>query len=397
MESVFFHVDVNNAFLSWEAVHRLSTSDDLLDLRTIPSVIGGSEELRHGIVLAKSMPAKEYGIQTGEPLVSARKKCSGLLVVPSNYPIYAQKSSELITLLSEYSPNVEQFSIDEAFCDMTGTRRLFGEPLTVAEQLKNRIYQELGFTVNIGVSDNKLLAKLASDFKKPNLVHTLFSSEIQNKLWPLPVSDLLYVGKQTTQKLVSMGIHTIGQLANTDQNLLYAALKSHGITIHEFANGISTQFDKMSHSAANKGYSNSITLPRDITERTEAKLVLLSLCETVAARIRTDHAYIQVVAVTILDFNFHSMSKQRILCSATDVTKLIYDTACTLFDELWNQVPIRLLSVSTAKATEHGTHQYSFFEKDDHEKLSKLDSAIDSIRNKYGKSAVQRASFIDKS
>ena len=394
MESVFFHVDVNNAFLSWEAVHRLSINEDSFDLRTVPSVIGGSEELRHGIVLAKSMPAKEYGIQTGEPLVSARRKCSGLLVVPSNYPIYAQKSKELLQLLAEYSPEVEQFSIDEAFCNMTGTRRLFGEPVTVANRLKTRVFQELGFTVNIGISSNRLLAKIASDFKKPDRVHTLFPSEIPEKLWPLSVSNLLYVGKQTEQKLASMGIHTIGQLARTDQRLLYSALKSHGMTIHEFANGNSTQFDKMRHTNANKGYSNSITLPKDITDSAAAKLILLSLCETVAARIRNDHAFIQVVSVSIVDYNFHNTSKQRILNSPTDVTKQIYDIACILFDELWNHVPIRLLSVSTSKATEYSMQQYSLFENNDNEKLSKLDTAIDSIRKKYGKESVLRASLI---
>ena len=179
MDRVIFHIDVNSAFLSWEAVYRLKILGEETDLREIASVVGGDEKKRHGIVLAKSIPAKKYGIQTGESLAEARKKCPNLTIVPPQHDLYKQCSELFIQLLREYTPCVEQYSIDEAYMDMSGTLSLHGSPVIVANAIKDRIYREFGFTVNIGVSSNKLLAKMASDFKKPNLVHTLFPDEIE--------------------------------------------------------------------------------------------------------------------------------------------------------------------------------------------------------------------------
>lgn len=396
MEKIFYHIDVNSAFLSWEAVYRLKQCGDKVDLRDIPSVVGGSEENRHGIVLAKSIPAKKYNITTGEPLMAARKKCPNLVVVPPNYSMYVEASKALISLLNEYSPDVQQYSIDEAFCDMTGTAKLFGSPVETANMMRERIHKELGFTVNIGISSNKLLAKMASDFKKPNRVHTLFPNEIQEKFWPLPVSDLFFVGRKTEQKLKLLGIKTIGDIANTDKQILHYHLKSHGDMIWEFAHGIGDKMDKVTLHSVNKGYGNSLTIPFDVVDAETAKLVMLSLTETVGSRIRADKAFISVVSVSIVDCDFNYYSKQMTLDSATDITKQIYDAACRLFDMLWDGSPIRQLGVHTSKATSKSMYQYSLFDKQDIDKLSKLDDAIDSIRKRYGEDSIIRASFLDK-
>ena len=396
MAPVIFHIDVNSAFLSWEATYRIRALGETTDLRQIPCVVGGSEEARHGIVLAKSEPAKKYGIITGEPLVDARRKCPNLVTVAPRFPIYVEYSNRLMKLLEDYSPDICQYSIDESFVDMTGTTALFGPPIEAANKIKDRIADELGFTVNIGISTNRLLAKMASDFKKPNLVHTLFPEEVPTKMWPLPVSELFFVGRQTARKLHSLGIFTIGDLANTDRNIIRANLKSHGDTIWEFANGIGDAMETVAHkdTPTNKGYSNETTMPFDVTDANTAKAVLLSLSETVASRIRADKSYVSVVAVHIVDSEFNQHSRQVTLNTATNVTNVIYDQVCALFDQLWKGEPIRLLGVATSKATQEHLQQYSLFDSQKLEKLTKLDSALDSIRGKYGDSAIKRASLI---
>ena len=391
---LIFHIDVNSAFLSWEASYRVNTLGEEEDLRLIPSAVGGDIERRHGIVLAKSTPAKKYKITTGEPLVNALKKCPNLVIVPPNFDLYVKCSSELMKLLKEYAPEVEQYSIDEAFCNMTGTSMLYGSPVEFANKLKDIIKNELKFTVNIGISSNKILAKMASDFEKPDKVHTLFPNEISTKLWPLPVEDLFYVGRSTAQKLRKLGISTIGELADTDPEILRFHFKKHGEVIYNYANGIdNTPFER--EPVKNKGYGNSITLSADLTDAKIAKQIILSLCETVAARIRADKAYIGVVSVSIVNFEFSHSSRQITLDSPTKVTEKIYETACMLFDNLWDNTPIRLLGVSTSHATDTAFEQYNMFDMDRFEKLSKLNNAIDSIRNKYGEDSVQRASFIN--
>jgi len=399
VKPVIFHIDVNSAFLSWEATYRMRELGETEDLRQLPVVVGGSEESRHGIVLAKSESAKKFGIVTGEPLVDARRKCPGLRTVPANFPVYVRYSNALQELLKDYSPDIEQYSIDESFVDMTGTSQLFGPPLEAAHKIKDRVEKELGFTVNVGISNNKLLAKMASDFKKPNLVHTLFPDEIETKMWPLPVSELFFVGRQTAKRLYSLGIFTIGDLAKTDKKIIHDNLKSHGDVIWEFANGISDSMDKVANkdaTPANRSYSNETTIAFDVTDAHTAKAILLSLTETVATRIRADHSYISVISVYMVDNEFKHTSRQATLTSSTNVTDEIYDYVCKLFDQLWTGNPIRLLGVHTSKATTEQHRQYSLFEEKNVEKLSKLDSAIDAIRSKYGEDSVKRASFVKK-
>lgn len=400
METVIFHIDVNSAFLSWEAAYRIRELGETEDLRLIPCVVGGSEESRHGIVLAKSESAKQYGVVTGEPLVDARRKCPGLKTVPSNFPIYVKYSNAMMKILEDYTPDVEQYSIDESFLDMTGTQKLFGPPIEAAHKIKDRIYEELGFTVNVGISTNKLLAKMASDFKKPNLVHTLFPEEVPTKMWPLPVSDLFFVGRQTTKRLHALGIFTIGDLAKTDKKIIHDNLKGHGDVIWEFSNGIGDSMEDVANKnrkPANKGYSNETTLAFDVTDASLAKEILLSLTETVATRVRADKSYISVISVYFVDNEFRHTSRQMTLGSATNVTNEIYAHVCQLFDQLWNGNPIRLLGVQTSKATQESHRQYSLFEKQNVEKLAKLDSAVDAIRNKYGDGSVVRGSLLNES
>lgn len=394
-EPIIYHIDVNSAFLSWEAAYRLEQDKNAPDIRTFPSVIGGNEEMRHGIVLAKSPSARRYGIQTGEPLVQARRKCPDLKVYPPHFELYVERSGQFMELLRRYAPDVEAYSIDEAFCDMTGTAGLYGDPVAFAHKLKDMIREELHFTVNIGVSRNRLLAKMASDFEKPDKVHTLFPDEIAAKLWPLPIEDLFFVGKSTAKKLRSIGITTIGELAQADHNMIVSVFKSHGDTIWNYANGIEST--ELTHTApATKGYGNSLTIHFDVTDSDTAKRVLLSLCETVGARIRAAGAYISVVQVQIVDNEFHHTSHQTTLPSSTNVTEKIYECACQLFDAAWDHSPIRLLGVSTSKATTESYEQYNLFDMERNEKLSKLNLAVDKIRTRYGEDAIKRACFVEK-
>ena len=395
-EKIIYHIDVNSAFLSWSAIERLRTGHET-DLRTIPAVVGGSEESRHGIVLAKSIPAKKYGIETGEPLIKARQKCEGLVVVPPDYELYVRNSRALMEILHTYAPFVQQYSIDEAFVDMTGTVALYGRPMIFAECLKNLIKRELGFTVNIGVGHNRIMAKMASDFKKPDRVHSLFPWEIKSKMWPLPVRDLFYVGSATERKLHTLGIRTIGQLAQSDPHLIRSHLKKHGLMIWQFANGIELDTDIVfagMEQPANKGYGNGMTVPRDVTTREGAHMVILSLCETIGARMRADKAMIRVVAVSITDYEFHHVSRQMTLLSTTDITLQIYEAACKVFDQLWDGSPIRQLTVHTAQATQSSVRQYNLFDGYRYDKQEKLDVAIDEIRGRFGEDAVIRARFI---
>ena len=392
---IIFHIDVNSAFLSWEASYRINMLGDTKDLRDIPSVVGGNEKNRHGIVLAKSIPAKKYQIQTGEPLVSARNKCPNLTIVPPNYELYVTSSKAFMRILREFSPNVEQYSIDEAYCDMTGTMNLYGSPIAAATFLKDKIDKELGFTVNVGCSSNKLLAKMASDFKKPNRVHSLFPEEISKKMWPLPVRDLFFVGRSTEKKLHTLGIHTIKELAQTDPDTLKRHLKKQGELIYRYANGL--DFTPLVNTAPpNKGYGNSITISHDVTDASSAKMVLLSLSETVGTRLRSDNVQASCVSVSVTDCEFSHGSHQKNILTATNVTNEIYTVACELFDELWDKrTPVRKLGVHTSKLSQGSFRQYNLFDMYRYDKLEKLDSAVDQIRERYGEDSVKRACFLD--
>jgi len=394
MDRLIFHIDVNSAFLSWEAVYRLHILGEKTDLRQIPSAVGGDVKKRHGIILARSLPAKQYGVRTGDTLADALRLCPELVVVPPHYDLYEACSKALMELLKEYSPCVEQYSVDEAFCDMTGTAHLYGSPVAAANLMKDRILKELGFTVNIGISTNKVLAKMASDFKKPNLVHTLFPDEIESKLWGLPVDELFYVGHATKRKLHALGIHTIGELAKTDLDILRAHFKKFGQVIYAFANGIDMSVVS-DEPPKNKGYGNSTTIAFDVDRPDTAKMILLSLAETVCTRLRADNAMATVVAVGIVNNEFKHETHQMTLFSPTNITNEVHRAACILFDELWDGSPIRKLGIHTGKVVYGGAErQMNLFDLDRYERFIKLDRAVDMVRERYGEDSIMRAVFL---
>lgn len=396
LKNTIFHIDVNSAFLSWEAVYRLAHKGGTLDLREVPSAVGGDITLRHGIILAKSIPAKNYGIKTGESIPEAKKKCPNLMLVPPNYGLYEECSAAFMEILRDYSDTVEQYSIDEAYIDMTTSCHLFGTPEETAVQIKDRIREELGFTVNVGVSDNKLLAKMASDFKKPDLVHTLYRKEIKEKMWPLPVSEMFFVGRATAKKLFSMGIKSIGELAAADPAWLKAVLKKQGEIIWGFANGIDLS-PVLAQPAPNKGYGNSTTVPFDVTDTETAYKVLLALSETVGNRLRADGVKIQVVSVGIRYSDLSYYSHQKVLDNPTDLNVEICSAARGLFSELWNGRPIRHLGVHTSRAcAEDSGRQLGFFDEVDYEKFAAMDRMVDSLRGRFGIDVVKRAVFLNQ-
>lgn len=387
---IIFHIDVNSAYLSWEAVYRLQHGAQV-DLRTIPSAVGGDATTRHGIILAKSIPTKPFKIQTGESLYSARLKCPDLVVVPPRYHIYMQCSKTMVSILEEYSPSIQQFSIDEVFLDYTNMEPHWGQPIDAAHRIKDRIKDELGFTINIGISCNKLLAKMASDFNKPDNVHTLFPHEIREKMWPLPVEDLFMVGRATTSKLHKKGIFTIGELATMDPELLSQWFKSHGRLIWKLANGI--EDSPVREDFPIKGLGNSATLPFDAKDRKTGHRALLSLTETVTMRLRDIRKSAGVLSVSIKDQDFKSCSRQRKLDVPTYSTNILYQNACQLFDELWEGQPLRHLGVRASELYSDDLYQLSFFEADI-ERQRALDTAIDEIRAQYGCDSIMRSCFL---
>ncbi|MFV0364234.1 MAG: DNA polymerase IV [Suipraeoptans sp.] len=400
MESLYnrivFHIDVNSAFLSWEAAYRLYHLGGRLDIRKIPSAISGNKEARHGIILAKSIPAKKYGIQTGMSISDAIKKCPNLYCAPPNYGLYQKCSEAFMSILKEYSDTVEQYSIDESFVDMSGSWKLFGQsPYEVAVKLKDRINNELGFTVNIGISSNKLLAKMAGELHKPDNAETLFLNEIKDKLWPLHVSELFYVGRATTKKLLAIGISTIGELANADPHMLKLMFGKHGEVIWGFANGIDAAKIEI-FVPEQKGYGNSTTIAFDVVDAETAKKVLLALSETVSRRLRADDVKAEVIAVGVKSYDLSYKSHQMVIPTSTNITTEIYHYSCRLFDELWEGVPIRHLGIHTSRIKD-GTdfRQMNLFDTYDYVKLEMLDKTIDTVRTRFGLDQIKRATFVD--
>lgn len=392
---IIFHIDVNSAFLSWSAADRIEKGD-LIDLRKIPSVIGGDESNRRGVVLAKSIPAKRYGIVTGESLFSARKKYPELIVVKPSFELYEQCSSKMMNTLKEYTPLIEKFSIDECFLDVTSHYRYSINPVDLAVKIKDRVKRELGFTVNVGISSNKLLAKMASDFKKPDKVHTLYKHEIKDKMWPLAVGELFMVGKKTVPKLNNLNIYTIGDLAKYDLDILIEKFKSKGIMMWRFANGIDEA--KVGAVSEMKGISNSITLASDIVNREKAHEIISSLCESTSARLRKLKKCCLCITVSIRSGDFSDYSHQKKLNTASDCTDKIKIVAKELFDEIWKGEPIRLIGIALTNLCSEQVQQISLFDSnyDKAEKQRKLDKTIDYLKDKYGEKSIVRSANLCK-
>ena len=388
MQRIIFHVDVNSAFLSWEAAKRVREGEQ--DIRLIPAAIGGDRDKRTGVILAKSIPAKKYGVTTGEPVAMALRKCPDLFLAKPDFRLYERNSRAFMDICRKYAPAVEKYSIDECFLDMAGTEKLYGDPVELARRIKDEIRDTLGFTVNIGVANNKLLAKMASDFEKPDKVHTLFPAEIPQKLWPLPVGDLLSVGRALAEKLTAARIRTIGDLARTDLAYLQ---KLTGVRtaalLHDYACRVDPS-PVLTEPEAAKCYGNSTTLEQDVTTVPQANQVLLALCDSVAARLRADGRRCLCLTVTIRGSDFKNRSHQRRLPEPSDVTQELYDCAKSLFAEFWDGRPLRLLGVTLSDLTDGQTQQLSPFPDEKRDRARKLDQAVDQLRGKFGPAAISR-------
>jgi len=397
MRKLIFHIDVNSAYLSWEAVRRVAKGEP--DLRLIPSAIGGDPEKRTGVILAKSIPAKKFKITTGEPVAIALRKCPDLVLAKPDFKLYVQNSRAFIAICKKYAPVVEQVSIDECFCDFDNTELVYPDPLELAYRIKDEIRDTLGFTVNVGVSENKLLAKMASDFEKPDKVHTLYPGEVPEKMWPLPVGELFTVGKATAERLRQARIETIGDLAHTDPALLERMFgPKMGRHLHRYANGISNS-PVLAEPEEAKGYSISTTLEDDVETAEAAYHILLALADSIAARMRADSFKAFCVAVTIRSNDFKNKSHQQKLREPTDGTNEIYQLAKKLFSELWNgKTPLRLLGIALTDLTKEDYVQTSLFDTADERKTKskKLDKAVDALRSKYGRSTIQRGALLQE-
>lgn len=391
--TLIFHVDVNAAYLSWEAVYRIRHLGGREDLRLQASAVGGDAVLRRGIILAKSIPAGEMGVKTGETIFQAREKCPHLKLVPPHYQLYQRCSQALMALLGEYTDRVEQYSVDEAFMDMSRIPEAVLDPRQTAEELGERIFRELGFTVNIGISSNRLLAKMASDFQKPGRVHTLFPEEVPGRMWPLPVERLFFAGPASVRRLKTLGITTVGQLARTDPGILKSHLKKQGEVLWAFANGLDGE-PVRDHPPKQKEYGSSTTAPRDLRSRQDAMLVLLGLAETLGSRLREDGVQARVLAVHVTDWEFAGRSHQKTLEDPTDLAGEIYRQAADLFDRMWDGTPVRKLGIHAGRVCpRRQTRQRSLFGPD-YEKWERAERAVDRIRSEYGIDAVKRAVFL---
>jgi DNA polymerase-4 len=384
------HIDANSAYLSWTADNLLKNGHPL-DIRTVPSAIAGDPERRSGIILAKSFPAKRYGIKTAETIYSAKRKCPKLLLFPPDHDLFAKYSEKMFNLLSEYTDVIERFSVDECWLDYTGSEKIFGDPVETAYRIKDRMKKELGFTVNIGVSSNKILAKMGSEMEKPDKIHTLYPDQIEEKMWPLDASELFFVGRKTAAKLRAIGIRTIGDIANANVDLLKTILKpTQGQIIHDYANGIDDSPVICSGEIEQKGLGNSTTLPKDVTSEEEAFKVLLKISDKVGSRLRKLGKSASVVSVTVRNADLFFYSHQKRPISPIGTTTEIYEASKEIFREMWQGDPLRQLGISLGSLTDGAEKQLSLFDRDDTEELETIDKLTDEIRNKYGKKAIGR-------
>ena len=399
MAPIIFHIDVNSAYLSWTAVEQLKNGA-AVDLREIPAIIGGDQKSRHGVVLAKSPAAKRYGIRTGEPVANAFRKCPNLAMYPPDHKMYREKSRRLMEYLRTFTKEIEQVSVDECYMDFTGIADRWNSPVDGAVEIKDGIKARFGFTVNIGISTNKLLAKMASDFEKPDRIHTLYPEEIKEKMWPLPIGELYMAGKSSVEVLKKLEINTIGDLAQADLKLITLHLKSHGKMLWEFANGIGTSVVQSEPDEA-KGIGNSTTLSEDAATIEEVIPVFERLAQSVGGRLKKAGKKAGMVSMEIKYYDFSTTSHQIQLDKPTNTPEVLKETAYSLFLEVWNGEPVRLLGIRTSKLSdESAPEQLSIFDieipKEPDEKHKRLKKAMDEINGKFGEGAVMKASLMPK-
>ena len=399
MTPIIFHIDVNSAYLSWTAVEQLKNGA-AVDLREIPAIIGGDQKSRHGVVLAKSPAAKRYGIRTGEPVANAFRKCPNLAMYPPDHRMYREKSRQLMEYLRTFTKEIEQVSVDECYMDFTGIADRWNSPVDGAVEIKDGIKERFGFTVNIGISTNKLLAKMASDFEKPDRIHTLYPEEIKEKMWPLPIGELYMAGRSSVEVLKKLEINTIGDLARADLKLITLHLKSHGKMLWEFANGIGNSIVQSEPDEA-KGIGNSTTLSEDAETIEEVRPVFERLAQSVGGRLKKAGKKAGMVSMEIKYYDFRTVSHQIQLDKPSNDPEILKETACSLFLEVWSGEPVRLLGIRTSKLTDAAApEQLSIFDiempKEPDEKHKRLKKAMDELNRKFGEGAVMKASLMPK-
>ena len=394
MERIIMHIDVNNAFLSWTALELLKNGYKE-DIRNIPSIIGGDEKRRAGIVLAKSSVAKSLGIKTADTIYSAKKICSNLKVFPPDYSMYAKRSRSLFELLLKYTPDIEIASIDECYLDYTYVKKLYGDEFSFATKIKSEIYEKLGFTVNIGIANSKYCAKMASDFEKPNKIHTLYDWEIVDKMHPLPIEKLFMVGKSTSHKLRNLGINTVGDLAKKKEYELRRVFKNQAGFLIKLATGIDNS-EVNSSGFIPKGISNEITLGKDVTSTRELYDCLSKLSLKVAKRVRDENKYAKVICIILKDSSFKRYSHQKKLKNPVNSYEDIYKYSKEILNEFYNGEKIRLIGIRLDNLIERKSYQTSLFDNIKKHEDREVDKIIDQINGKYGKDIVKRASFLEK-
>ena len=359
MKRIIFHIDVNSAFLSWTAVKMVREGGP--DIRLVPSVVSGDPEDRRSIITAASMPAKKLGIKTAQPVSMALRTCPSLVIVRGDWEWYRQCSEGFIRICRSYSPVLQQFSIDECFIDMS-FRTTVEDAVAVATRLKDEVRETLGFTVNVGVGSNKLLAKMASDFEKPDKVHTLWESEVQEKMWPLGVRDLLWVGKKTEERLIANGVRTIGDLAVLGMGSLSGMVgRKFALQLHDNANGRDDSPVETEVAEA-KSYSAERTFSKDYTDPKDVDRALFNVACIVAHRIRRDKFRASTVSMFIKHSDFTVQQKQTSLPEPTDVTAVILNEARRLLGEIWDGSPLRQVGLGVSNLTHESAVQMSLFE-----------------------------------
>lgn len=391
MERIIMHIDVNNAFLSWTAIDLLNKGSKY-DIRGSYAVIGGDESKRSGIVLAKSTPAKRLGIKTGETLYSARQKCKVLKTYPANFKFYQEMSKKMFNLISKYTPDIEIASVDECYLDYTKIKKLEGDPLEFAKKLQKQILDELGFTVNIGIANNKLCAKMASDFSKPYKIHTLYKNEIEQKMWPLEVGELFGIGKKTVPKLNKLKIYTIKDLAQTTPETLYPYFKNQSGLMINWANGIDESL-VITTPPEPKGIGNEITIDHDVNDIKELYNYLLFLSEKVGTRLRKQNKFARVVVVILKDNNFKRYSHQKKLEAPTNINDEIYSASKMILREIYNEEKIRLIGIRLDGLTDKKIKQVSMFD-DEIKEEKEIDKVVDEINVRYG-NKIKKASLLN--
>ncbi len=383
MERIILHADLNYFYAAVEC-------RDNPELRDIPVVVGGDEKKRHGIVLAKNEPARVFGIKTGEALWQARQKCPNLTVVPPNFDKYSQASKAAREIYGRYTDRVEPFGPDECWLDLTGCVDSMAKGKKVADNIREEMRNELGLTISVGVSFNKVFAKLASDYKKPDATTVISKSDYKNIVWPLPVSALLYVGRATENKLSNFGIRNIGDLARSDRVLLKRILGKNGEGLWVYANGMDTSPVKSEREQV-KSVGNSTTLPRDISRQEDVRVVLYALCEKVAARLRENNLICAGVQLSVRDINFTDSEHQVPLSVPTDTSQEMFDAVWKLYCSCCGVMPVRALGVRAIRLESSGQEQLSLFSEDEKvKKHRRIEKAKDSLSKKYGAGTVRR-------